>query len=149
MKLVRIISAAALLATVICPEIASQDAIAAPAPQAAAEDMLLLPEGSPPPPPVVVTNGSLSAKYESGSTRIERQVLKLSDDQLVNHGKFTEYYESGQKFAEGEYDNGVHNGTWTFWYDNGQICKVVTFDKGRANGKWDVFREDGTLAAKK
>lgn len=149
MKLSRRFLAAVLAAVLPCVGTFPKFASAAPAPQAAAEDKLLLPEGTPPPPPVVVTSGNLAEKYESGATRIERQVLKLSDDQLVNHGKFTEYYESGQKFAEGTYENGVHNGAWTFWYDNGQICKTVTFNKGRADGAWDVFREDGTLMAKK
>ena len=38
----------------------------------------------------------------------------MSDDQLVNHGEYTEYYPNGQKFAEGNYDNGVHDGTWSY-----------------------------------
>ena len=57
---------------------------------------------SPPvPPPVVVTPGKLAEKYEDGTVRIEREVLKMSDDQIVNHGEYTEYYPNGQKFAEG------------------------------------------------
>lgn len=149
MKLSRRLLFAPVFAAAFAGGIAPTAILAAPAPQTSAEENLLLPESTPPPPPTVVTSGNLAEKYESGATRLERQVLKLSDDQLVNHGKFTEFYESGQKFAEGNYDNGVHDGPWTFWYENGQICKVVTFNKGRANGAWDVFREDGTLAAKK
>ncbi len=76
-------------------------------------------------------------------------MLKLSTDQYENNGLFTEYYPTGQKFAEGHYVNGVHDGAWTFWYDNGQVCKVVNFKQGRADGIWDVFRPDGTLLAKK
>jgi antitoxin component YwqK of YwqJK toxin-antitoxin module len=92
----------------------------------------------------------LTDNYPDGAVRVVREVVKLSDDQLVNHGKFTEYYANGQKFAEGSYDHGVHDGQWTFWHEKtSQICKVVNFKQGRADGSWDVFREDGTLQAKR
>jgi antitoxin component YwqK of YwqJK toxin-antitoxin module len=127
----------------------AQDAarvLAAPAP---ASDVIYLDEPAIIPPPVFVTAGKLQDKYEDGAIRLEREVRKMSDDSLVNHGAYIEYYPNGQKFAEGNYDNGVHDGTWTFWHDNGQICKTVTFNKGRADGTWEVFRADGTLQAKK
>lgn len=110
---------------------------------------IYLDEPAPAPRPVVVTTGKLQDKYEEGALRIEREVLKMSDDQIVNHGLFTEYYPNGQKFAEGTYKNGVHDGPWTFWHPNGQICKKVTFKDGRADGAWEVYREDGTLLAKR
>lgn len=110
---------------------------------------IYLPEGDSVPPPVVVGPGKLTEKYENGTVRIEREVLKLSDNQIVNNGLFSEFFSNGQKFAEGHYANGVHDGQWTFWHDNGQICKTVTFKEGRADGAWDVFRADGSLQAKR
>jgi antitoxin component YwqK of YwqJK toxin-antitoxin module len=124
----------------------AQDAAADSGP---ASDEIYLDELDPVPPPTVVTTGKVQDKYEDGSIRIDREVLKLSDDQLVNHGVFTEYYPNGQKFAEGSYNNGVHDGSWTFWHDNGQVCKTVTFVDGQADGTWEVFRADGTLQAKR
>jgi hypothetical protein len=112
-------------------------------------DPIYLDEPTVVPPPVVVTSGPLEDKYDDGKIRIHREVRKMSDDTLVNHGAFIEYYPNGQKFVEGSYDNGVHNGTWTFWHDNGQICKTVAFKQGRADGAWEVFRADGTLQSKK
>jgi antitoxin component YwqK of YwqJK toxin-antitoxin module len=117
--------------------------------QAGDAEPIYLDEPEPVPPPVVVSSGKVGEKYESGELRIEREVLKMSDDQLVNHGKFTEFYPDGTKFAEGTYENGVHNGTWSFWHKNGQLCKIVNFKQGLADGSWQVFRDDGTLLSEK
>lgn len=125
------------------PRCAGQPAASPAAPE------VYLDEPDPAPPPVVVANGKVQDKYDDGAIRIEREVLKLSDDQLVNHGLFTEYYPNGQKFAEGSYKNGVHDGPWTFWHDNGQVCKTVTFVAGRADGSWEVYSAEGALQAKR
>jgi antitoxin component YwqK of YwqJK toxin-antitoxin module len=102
-------------------------------------------------PPVEVAAAALTDKFQDGSVRVEREVLKLSDDTLINHGRYAEYYpnSNGQKFAEGSYDHGVHHGAWTFWHPNGQLCKTVAFNRGRADGSWEVYRPDGTMQAKK
>jgi antitoxin component YwqK of YwqJK toxin-antitoxin module len=112
-------------------------------------DAIYLEEPTAFPPPVVVQSGPLEDKYEDGKVRIRREVRKMSDDTLVNHGAFLEFYPNGQKFVEGAYESGVHHGTWTYWHDNGQICKSIVFKQGRADGAWEVYRADGTLQAKK
>ncbi|HYO25630.1 MAG TPA: toxin-antitoxin system YwqK family antitoxin [Lacipirellulaceae bacterium] len=125
----------------------AQAAGAPGAPQAT--DPIYLPEPEPQPAPVEVTSGRLPETYEDGTKRTEREVLKLSDDSIVNNGAYVEYFPNGTKFAEGRFDHGVHDGAWSFWHDNGQLCKTVNFIKGMADGAWDVFRADGTLEAKK
>lgn len=117
--------------------------------QAKGDDPIYLDEPEPTPPPKVSRPGVIPEKYEDGSMRIERHVLQLSDDQIVNHGLYTEFYRNGKKFAEGNFDMGVHDGEWTFWHDNGQIAKKVNFKKGKPDGSWEVFRADGSLLAKK
>lgn len=135
-------------------EATAQDA-AAPAAAAPAEastkpeDAVYLDEPTPAPEPTIVQEGPVKEEYEPGKTRVERHVRKLSDDQIVNHGKFTEYYRSGQKFAEGNYQAGVHEGSWSFWHENGQLSKTVNFSKGVPDGAWEVFRADGTLLSKR
>ncbi len=114
-----------------------------------ANDEIYLDEPEPTPPPVAMGTVKLTEKYEGGATRLEREVIKLSDDQAVNHGMYTEYYANGQKFAEGGYVNGVHDGQWSFWHENGQLCKTVTFQGGHADGGWEIFRSDGTLSGKR
>jgi antitoxin component YwqK of YwqJK toxin-antitoxin module len=115
----------------------------------AAADAVYLDEPAPAPEPAVAQEGPVKEEYEPGKIRVERNVRKMSDDQIVNHGKFTEYYRNGQKFAEGSYDNGVHEGPWSFWHENGQLSKTVTFKKGVPDGAWEVFRADGTMTSKR
>jgi antitoxin component YwqK of YwqJK toxin-antitoxin module len=112
-------------------------------------DAIFLPEPEPAPPPMVVGHVPVVEKYDDGAIRVERQVVKMSDNQVINDGKFTEYYPDGQKYAEGNFVNGVHDGAWTLWHPKGQICKTVTFKMGRAEGTWDVFRPDGSMQAKR
>lgn len=110
---------------------------------------IYLPESPPPPPPRVVNKAGVLEKYPDGSTQVERETILLSDDQRINHGSYTEYYQNGQKFAQGTYDRGLYDGKWTFWHDNGQICKEVTFIKGVPDGSWSVYRADGTEQSSK
>jgi antitoxin component YwqK of YwqJK toxin-antitoxin module len=113
------------------------------------KEQILLDEPEPAPEPTIVQQAPSIDKYEDGKTRVERQVIQLSDNQIVNHGKFTEYYRNGQKFSEGVYENGVLVGDWSYWHENGQLAKKVTFKNGVPDGSWDTFREDGSLSAKK
>ena len=112
---------------------------------AKASEQVLLDEPTPAPEPTVAQEGPVSDKYADGKVRVERNIRLLSDNQVVNHGKFTEYYQNGQKFSEGNFDSGVHDGPWSYWHDNGQLAKTVTFKKGAPDGVWEVFRADGTL----
>jgi antitoxin component YwqK of YwqJK toxin-antitoxin module len=115
----------------------------------AAAEPVYLDEPEPAPEPTIAREGPLTEKYEDGKVRVERNIRQLSDNKIVNHGKFTEYYRNGQKFSEGSFNAGVHDGPWTFWHENGQLAKTVNFVKGQPDGAWEVFRADGTLQAKK
>jgi antitoxin component YwqK of YwqJK toxin-antitoxin module len=123
----------------------------AAAPQAAdkASNPVYLDEPPPAPKPSIVGEIPVVEKYDDGKVRVERAVRKMSDDSIMNHGKFTEYYRDGKKFSEGTFKEGVQDGQWSYWHDNGQLCKTVTFIKGQPDGAWDSFRADGTLQSKK
>jgi antitoxin component YwqK of YwqJK toxin-antitoxin module len=114
----------------------------------AKDEGVYLDEPPEPPAPKVARQGPVTEKYEDGSVRVEREVMQLSDDTIVNNGKFVEYYRNKQKFAEGQFVNGVHDGEWTFWHENGTVAKKVKFLEGRPDGSWEVFRGDGSLMAK-
>jgi len=126
----------------------AQEAAAADATKAPPE-AVYLDEPTPSPEPTVAQEGPVKEPYDDGKVRVERNVRLLSDNQYVNHGKYTEYYRNGQKFAEGNFDGGVHDGPWSYWHDNGQLAKTVTFKKGAPEGAWETFRADGSLQAKK
>ena len=129
----------------------AQEAAAPAAADAAkpATEQVYLDEPTPSPEPTVAQEGPVAEKYDDGKVRVERNVRLLSDNQVVNHGKYTEYYRNGQKFAEGNFDSGVHDGPWSYWHDNGQLSKTVTYKKGAPDGAWEVFRADGTPQAKR
>jgi antitoxin component YwqK of YwqJK toxin-antitoxin module len=135
--------------------IATTGVLAAPAPGQTTKPSetdvkaVYLEEPEPTPQPRTVSEHAISEKYPDGAVRVERRVVKLSDDQVINHGKYTEYHPNGKKFSEGNYVNGVHDGTWNFWHDNGQLAKTVVFKNGRADGSWETHRADGSLHAKK
>ena len=116
---------------------------------AAETEQVYLDEPTPAPEPTVAQEGPVKEPYDNGKVRVERNVRLLSDNQVVNHGKYTEYYRNGQKFTEGNFDGGVHDGPWSYWHENGQLAKTINFQKGSPDGTWDVFRADGTLQAKK
>jgi len=63
----------------------------------------------------------------------------------VENGKWTEWYENGQKKEEAEYLNGKQNGKWTGWYENGQIGYEGEYLNGKINGKWTFWYEDGWI----
>ncbi|NOY30627.1 MAG: toxin-antitoxin system YwqK family antitoxin [Planctomycetes bacterium] len=101
------------------------------------------------PPPTVVRQDTQKANYDDENPRLERGVAYLSNDQVVSHGKYVEFYRSGQKYSEGTYDMGLHTGQWKYWHPNEQICKSVNFKAGKPHGQWDVFRPDGSREASK
>jgi len=101
------------------------------------------------PPPTIVRSETKKENYDADTRRLEREVAYLSNDQVVNHGKYVEFYRDGKKYSEGSYDMGLHVGQWQYWYPNGQICKTVTFKAGKPDGQWDVFRVDGSLESSK
>ncbi|MCA9229545.1 MAG: toxin-antitoxin system YwqK family antitoxin [Planctomycetales bacterium] len=112
--------------------------------QESSSEPIYLDEPEPEPPVRIVLQETKTENYEDEKPRLERGLAKLSDDQVVNHGTYVEYYRNGQKFAEGTYELGLHVGEWKFWYPNGQLCKTVSFKAGKPHGTWDVARPDGT-----
>jgi len=124
-------------------------AILAPAVQAQDDDIFLDIASPEPPPKEVRRYKKHPLKYSDGSVHSESDIVKLSNDELINDGNYTEYYRNGNKFSQGTFAMGIHHGKWTFWHENGELCKKVSFLKGKPNGSWDVFDDEGRLMAKK
>ena len=60
-------------------------------------------------------------------------------------GPFTEYYDSGEKAAEGTYDlNGEMDGRWTQWRASGEVQWEGTFVDGLLDGTFN-FPQPGHL----
>ena len=67
-------------------------------------------------------------------------------------GKYTKWYENGNKEEEGlvigEKTIGgiVEDGLWTYWYENGNKKEEGTYEYyGRRVGKWTFYNEDGSV----
>ncbi|MEM8947135.1 MAG: toxin-antitoxin system YwqK family antitoxin [Planctomycetota bacterium] len=115
--------------------------------QESASEPIYLEEPEPEPPARAGKRRTIKEKYDDDSVRVERQIVKLSDDRIVNDGKYIEYYPDGKKYVEGSYKMGAFDGDWQYWFPNGQLCKKVTFKLGRTDGQWEVFDQEGTRTA--
>ena len=59
------------------------------------------------------------------------------------HGVWTEWYPSGNKKTEGQYDRGVAVGKITWWYENGQEQAEGEFEAGQKTGTWITWHPNG------
>ncbi len=118
---------------------------------AATDDQpIYLEEPEPVPPPKIVQNHVFKEKYKDETLRAERTVVRMSDDSILNHGPYKEFYRDGKPYCEGQYDHGATTGSWKYWHPNGQLCKTISYKKSLPDGAWEVFRQDGSrLASKK
>jgi antitoxin component YwqK of YwqJK toxin-antitoxin module len=93
------------------------------------------------------SSGKLKSKgsYFNGSTVVSRQYNK--------QGKWTYWYEGGQKKSEEYYKDAAQDGEWVEWYKDGQL-KSQTNYKARSvgwrnlynlHGKWTEWYADGQI----
>jgi antitoxin component YwqK of YwqJK toxin-antitoxin module len=110
------------------------------------EDEPILLEESNDPDPVRVSQPTVnSEKYENGSIKVQRTVVKLSDDTFVADGPYKEYFPNEMIFLEGSFKEGKRVGEWSYFYDNGKKNRTMTYKNGLLDGEWEVFRPDGSL----
>lgn len=60
-------------------------------------------------------------------------------------GKFTAYYENGEKSMEGEYDNGRLIGHCVEYFPNGKVSEDENYDYGDYEGVQKYYNYDGSL----
>jgi antitoxin component YwqK of YwqJK toxin-antitoxin module len=58
-------------------------------------------------------------------------------------GLHVEYYENGQKKAEGHFKNGKQDGLTTFWYENGQKQEELNWKNGELDGLRTKWHDNG------
>lgn len=81
--------------------------------------------------------------YVTGELRMLRHARRAADGELVNHGTYTLYYQSGQQEMVGEYENGVRVGPWRWFYPDGRPKAQCRYVAGR--GGYTAWTEDGAL----
>ena len=55
------------------------------------------------------------------------------------HGKFNEFYNSGELKEDGKYKNGSKEGNWKTYYKNGKIKSRGRYKNGEKVGIWKFF----------
>ena len=55
------------------------------------------------------------------------------------------YYPGKKPQMEGEFKNGKRDGKWTFWYENGNKWSEGFFKDGKSEGKRTTYYENGKI----
>jgi antitoxin component YwqK of YwqJK toxin-antitoxin module len=59
------------------------------------------------------------------------------------HGVWTEWYPSGTKKGEGQYDHDLPVGKFSYWYENGQVLAEGNYLAGSRTGTWISWHANG------
>ena len=91
---------------------------------------------------------TLETHFDSPPYGVHTAYEYRSDDhrQYIRHGTFTEYYRSGQKRAQGTYQDGRRHGPFKRWRENGLIRSVEEFDEGQRHGESHHYYPNGVLS---
>jgi antitoxin component YwqK of YwqJK toxin-antitoxin module len=95
------------------------------------------------PAPTLVEETTETLQYPDKKPKIVRGVKRYSDNQLVNHGHYVNYYQNGQKFEEGQYTDNQKQGTWHVWHENGKEAKVENYVNGQPDGRFVLNNDQG------
>ena len=83
-------------------------------------------------------SGDVFKNYLGGKTEYEGSYKNGKQD-----GKWTYWWENGQKGAEETYKDGKEEGLWTEWHENGQKWIEATYKDGERVGKWTLWYKNG------
>ncbi|MDZ4847037.1 MAG: hypothetical protein SH857_16005 [Chitinophagales bacterium] len=84
--------------------------------------------------------------YISGTLQMEGDYSSLQPE--IQEGYFVWYFETGQKFVEGNFVHGQREGIWTFWYPDGLKKQEIKFLPGKQEEyvfKWRSKREKNSI----
>jgi len=74
----------------------------------------------------------------------DRKVSEGSvNEQGALEGRWTEYYNTGEKRAEGDYKAGKREGDWTYFHRSGSVEQKGRYQNGLAQGLWVWYYENG------
>lgn len=79
--------------------------------------------------------------YESGNRRVEGNYNKEGK----KNGKWTYWYDNGNKWSEGFFTEGLDDKKRTAWHENGELHFTGRLDKGKRIGTWKFYDEKGNL----
>lgn len=74
---------------------------------------------------------------------VARHQILAREGRDERHGRWTAWFDSGQRQLEGQYEHDVPTGTWTWWHVNGQIASQGDYANGHQHGVWTWWHENG------
>lgn len=84
--------------------------------------------------------------WPSGSIKLRREVVRLDDGTIIDHGKNTSYWEEGGKKVEYSHVCGVRHGPKLAWHVDGSKWQEMGYANGHDHGVWKEWYSDGTPA---
>lgn len=79
--------------------------------------------------------------YPNGQIKLEGKL----DSKGLKNGKWTSYFENGQKNSESVFKNGVNHGASMVWYPNGNVRYFGDYHNGERTGDWVFYNEKGEV----
>ena len=83
--------------------------------------------------------------WPNGKLRLRREVTRAPDDTLVDEGRYTRWYDNGQKEYEGVFVHGKPDGVATSWHCNGLKWIEEHYVQGQREGVRLDWDENGIL----
>jgi hypothetical protein len=85
-------------------------------------------------------------KYPSGAQWKRTEGKRTTSDEFVPHGVTTTWYESGLKWSETSFRNGIKHGPRRTWYTTGAEWSYGSYVDGIENGTWTTYHPNGEKA---
>lgn len=81
------------------------------------------------------------AVYEEG----KKVADGITNAEGKRSGKWTQYYPSGAKKSEGDYQDGLRENTWKFYAETGELIQEGAYREGEFHGNWKWYYLDGRV----
>jgi len=82
--------------------------------------------------------GRIVVLYPNGKKRSEGDYFHCR-----RHGKYEEWYCSGNLSESSNFNHGFYHGVYQNWYENGNFCEISTMENGQFQGKRTVYYRTG------
>ena len=104
----------------------------------------------------------IEERFNSGSVKIRREMTLDIAGNYIKHGAWTQYSETDEEIAKGQFANNKREGVWTktiTWNENSLLNELpytefeapfvsrAEFVNGKLNGSWTITDSEGQVAS--
>jgi len=83
--------------------------------------------------------------WPNGQLRLRKQVLRLEDGAVVDHGTFERWHDNGKKEYEAVFVRGKKDGTTIRYHKNGRKATEQEYSDGRRHGRSVTWNDSGAM----